>query len=87
MKYEVLCVFDAAVGAFMRPIFTQSVGQAVRSFSDEVNRVDDANTMRSHPNDFALWHLGSFEDSNASFDLLSSPARVSRASEVLIDSK
>ena len=86
MKYAVCAVFDSAVGAFMRPVFTQSVGQMVRSFSDEVNRKAEENVMNNHPDHFSLFHLGVFDDESGRFELFDSPARVSRASEVLIQS-
>lgn len=62
MKYVVVSVRDFAMGAYGRPIFCASRGQAVRSFSDEINREHEANEMYRHPADFDLYVVGSFND-------------------------
>lgn len=66
-KILVLAVRDIQVGAFGRPIFAATRGQAVRSFSDEVNRPVDGNQLASHPEDFQLWHLGEFDEETGEF--------------------
>lgn len=68
MITQVCCVFDDKANAFGTPFFTQSLGQAERSFIDEVNRVDDKNIMYQHPDDFRLFHLGQYDDSTGEFD-------------------
>ena len=40
MKYAVCAVKDRAVDAFNRPIYVPTIGVAIRSFTDEVNRKD-----------------------------------------------
>lgn len=70
MKTVVVAVRDSAVNAFARPVHVQSVGQAVRSFSDEVNRpssVDQPNQMNQHPDDFELYHIADFDDETGAF--------------------
>ena len=37
MKMQVMAIFDKALGAYSRPLFTASRGQAVRAFTDDVN--------------------------------------------------
>jgi hypothetical protein len=59
----VVAVRDAAADAFGRPFFVPSKAAAIRSFSDEVNRVDDNNAFNKHPKDFALYEIGSYDDS------------------------
>ena len=54
MKLEVCAVLDRAVAAYGRPIFVPTNAVAIRSFGDEVNRVDPNNQMNAHPNDFAF---------------------------------
>lgn len=70
MLYVVVSVKDRAVEAFGRPAFFQAVGQAIRSFQDEVNRQADDNVMYKHPDDHDLYQLGTFDDSNGRFDLI-----------------
>lgn len=67
MRSCVVAVRDSAVGAFMRPFFVPSIGSAVRSFSDEVNRKAADNIMSGHPEDFELWHLADFEEESGTF--------------------
>ena len=62
MKLYMFAVFDSAVQGFGRPIFGQSVGQVVRSFSDEVNRNAPDNPYFKHPEDYELRLLGQFDD-------------------------
>lgn len=59
--YVVCSVRDRALDAFMQPIFTPAMGVAIRSFADEVNRPDSP--MFSHPEDYDLYHIGTYDDS------------------------
>lgn len=86
MIYEVFAVFDTAAGVFSRPVFVQSTGMMLRSFSDEVNRSAEDNPMNRHSDDFALFHLGQFDDGVARFELFTQPVRVVSARDVLVSS-
>lgn len=79
MRLVVVCLRDNAAEAFMRPWFAQSLGLAIRSLQDEVNRADSANPIYQHPDDFDLWELGSWVDDSGEFDLLDTPRRVCTA--------
>lgn len=61
---KIVSVFDVAAQAFGRPVFVPSEGVAVRSFSDEVNREAVDNEMNKHPEDFILYYLGTWNDSD-----------------------
>lgn len=67
MKYKVMCVRDRAVDAFSTPFFVRSVGEAVRSFSDEVNRKDDNNQIYKHPEDYDLYLISEFDSDTGLF--------------------
>ncbi|AXH77202.1 MAG: nonstructural protein [Microviridae sp.] len=84
MRMEMFTVYDVALGVFGRPMFLQSVGQAIRSFSDEVNRSSDDNQMNKHPVDFSLYHLGTFIDDDASFEVFDQPKRLAEAADLII---
>lgn len=58
----VFAVYDSAVQAYMTPFFMQSRGQALRAFSDEVNKAGSA--FNAHPGDFTLFHLGGFDQAS-----------------------
>ena len=61
-EYVMVSVRDAKSETFGRPFCMLSIGQAIRSFDDEVNRVAEDNIMNQHPEDFSLYQVGTFED-------------------------
>lgn len=63
----VVAVRDSAVKAYGRPIFVPSVGVALRSFSDEVNREAAENAMNMHPSDFELFEIAAFDEDTGVF--------------------
>lgn len=70
MKTIVMAIKDRALAAFGRPLFFAAVGQGIRTFGDEINRVAPDNTMNAHPDDYDLWELGTFDDMTGEFELL-----------------
>ena len=79
MQLVMYSVFDKAVGAYMRPFFLQSDGQAVRFFMDEINAPDSA--VGRHPEDYSLFRLGVFNDADGGFEPCE-PLCVGRAHEL-----
>lgn len=61
-RFKIVSVFDSAAGVYARPFPVVATGQAVRDFSDEVNRSADDNPLYRHPDDYALFELGWFDD-------------------------
>lgn len=84
MKMIVCAVKDRAADAFARPMFVPSIGIAIRSFSDEVNRNDPENQMFNHSDDFDLYELGEFDDGTGLFVLHDVPKVVSLGKQVKI---
>lgn len=76
MKLIICSVRDRAADVFGQPFYTPALGQAIRSFSDEINRADEKSTLFNHPEDFDLYELGSYNDADASFELLEKPRQV-----------
>lgn len=76
MKYTVVSVRDTAANAYGRPIFTNSLGQAIRSFQDELNREAQDNVMFHHPEDFNLYHLAEFDEDTGQFTNLPQPMQI-----------
>lgn len=85
MRLFVCSVFDSATEAFGRPIFVPHVGQALRGFSDEVRRSAQDNDLFKHSDDFVLYLLGEFDDSDGRFHVASAPTVVVRGKDVLKD--
>lgn len=78
----VCAVHDSAINAFGRPFFVNAKGQALRSFRDEVLRVDPANDLNKHPSDFTLYALGEFDDSVGRFHSETGPELLIRGKDV-----
>lgn len=67
MRMCVVSVYDQAVGAYGRPAFCRSEGEAIRSFADEINRSAPDNAMHAHPEHFTLFFLAHFDDASGAF--------------------
>lgn len=84
MKYKVFAIRDSAAQAFGQPMFHPSTGALLRSLSDQVNGKSAENSpLQGHPEDFELYELGSYDDAEASFQLLSAPSLVSRMKDLV----
>jgi len=64
MNLVIVAVKDRAADAFMRPFFVPTPAMAVRSFMDEVQREAPDNQLFHHSDDFDLYEIGIFDDSN-----------------------
>lgn len=64
-------------------MFLITEGQALRSFTDEVNRKDENNSLNKHPEDFELYALGIFDTQTGLFET-QAPKQVITAKQVLI---
>lgn len=83
-KLIVVSVRDRQMDAFNRPFFVPSVGLAIRSFTDEVNRKADNNPMFMHANDFELFRIGTWDEDTALFENLEPPMSIAIAANVLV---
>lgn len=81
---EVFSFYDSAVEAYMPPFYMKSKGEALRVFSDLVN--DKSHGFSKHPEDFTLFHLGSWNDSDAFYQPLLTPVSLGKAIEYVSDS-
>lgn len=68
MNLIIVAVKDRAADAFMRPFFVPTANMAIRSFMDEVNRESSDNQLFAHPDDFDLYEIGIFDDSNGAIN-------------------
>lgn len=84
MQMYVISVRDIKADSFGKPFYTLSLGEAVRSFGDEVNRSDQQNLLYMHPDDFELFHLGFFESDDGRFELLPQPKQIAVASTMKV---
>jgi hypothetical protein len=84
MKLTLCSVKDRAADAFGRPMFVRSIGEAIRSFSDEVNRNAEDNQLFNHSDDFDLFELGEFDDNTGMIQVHDQPKLVSLGKQVKI---
>lgn len=56
----IIAVHDRQLDSYLRPFVAQSIGQAIRSFRDEVNRTDS--DLNKHPEDYTLFHIGNYDE-------------------------
>lgn len=74
MLMKVFCIYDSKAEAYLQPFFMRSKGEALRALQ---TLVEDANhNFCKFSADFSLFELGSFDDSRAFFDLLSTPKSI-----------
>lgn len=67
MILKIFAVRDRQGESFAAPMFIPMPGQAIRSFTDEVNRSAGDNPLFAHPDDFDLYQLGDFDTSTGRF--------------------
>lgn len=82
MQLLVVTLLDAKAEAFNVPQFVQSLGGAIRAFTDEINRPDTNNVLYNHPSDFLLYHLGTYDDQTARFEFLDVPRIIATGADL-----
>jgi len=81
MIKDVFVVQDAKVQAFGTPFFLENITVAIRAFAHAAN--DKQNDIGRYPTDFNLYHLGTYDDQTAKFDLLPAPFHLALASTLI----
>lgn len=79
MNLKMFCVYDSKALAYMSPFFMSSIGQATRAFGDTCN--DKGSGFNKHPEDYTLFYVGDWNDTNASFQPLKTPTSLGLAIE------
>ena len=83
MKLKIFAIRDNATDMYGTPMFPVTTGQAIRSFSDEVNRQADDNMIYKHPNDYDLYELGTYNGNTGTFET-DTPARIATGNQVVL---
>lgn len=78
---QCVAIRDVKSDAFNLPATVPSLGLAIRSFTDEVNRSDANNAMNRHPSDFSLYHIGQYDDSTGTLVPISPPTLLIEATQ------
>lgn len=77
---SVFAIFDQKANNFMSPTYFNYKGQASRWFEDILKERDLP--FSKHPEDYALYHLGTFDQYTGKFESLTAPDLVIRATEL-----
>lgn len=59
IEKQVFTVYDSAAKAFLDPFFEGTIEQAIRRFRSTVNHPEPS-LMSQYPEDYTLFHMGSF---------------------------
>lgn len=84
MKVFVTSVFDSKMKLFYIPKFYVTLGQAERTFGDDVNNPQQ--DMFKHAEDYSLFHIGFYNDETGMFENLTAPQQLVSALSVKKDS-
>jgi len=76
MRLYIFAVRDIATAQYGTPMFLIAEGQAVRSFSDEINRSAADNALYMHPDDYELFFLGAYDTETGKIDPLPDPKSI-----------
>lgn len=71
MKLNAYAVYDDKAVRFMRPFFINTHGEAIRSFGQSSK--DPNSLAATHPGDFKLYYIGTFDDETAKLTTLDTP--------------
>lgn len=83
MLMTIVAVRDKKCDCFSRPFFAQTPAAAIRSFSDEVNRAHEENPYYKHPEDYALYELGQYNDEDGSINTHALPKLLIQADQTI----
>lgn len=83
MITQVFAVRDRQAQAYGNPFFMHTKGLAIRSFTQEVTRKDASNMLNLHPEDFDLYCLGSYDDSDGMLHPLTPPECVIQGTQAI----
>ncbi|QXP08180.1 MAG: nonstructural protein [Arizlama microvirus] len=71
--YEVYSVYDKKAFAFNIPLFMPTEQTILRRLSLTINNATSENVLYYHTEDFALYHIGTFNDNSGVFTPDSTP--------------
>lgn len=81
MRLVVCVIRDSAADDYGTPYTFKTVGEAVRSFTDIVNRPDENSNVYNHPQDFELFKIAEYETSTGEFFVGEPPRSLIRGAE------
>ena len=82
MILQVFSIHDSKAAAYLAPFFQPTSALAVRMFTDAAN--DPESNICRHPEDFTLFHMGSYDNETNTFDLLDATTAMMKALQVKV---
>lgn len=80
MKTEMFVIYDNKARAYNKPFYMLNADCAVRTFRDLAN--DPASEISKNPEDYSMFHIGTYDDENATCEMHPSPLHVANAHEI-----
>lgn len=84
MKMPIIAIRDSVGDVYQHFSSIQSVGAAVRSFTDEVNRASPDNMLYMHAADYELFLLGEFDVVTGRIEVHADKVSLCRGADVKI---
>lgn len=81
MNLEVFSIYDSKISDYSNPMFLSHVGEALRGWEAVCN--DASTKMNKYPEDFTLFHIGTWDSTTASFKMLNTPKSLATALSVI----
>lgn len=77
MQLKAYSIRDSKAEVFNTPFFSKTHGEAERNFQQLTK---DSNSMvNKYPEDYDLYHLGTYDDSTGTFEALDTPQHMVKA--------
>ena len=82
MELQIYAIRDQKGACYLSPFYKKTPGEAQRDFQSAVNDNRENNMFSKYPEDFDLFHLGTYCDQTGKITPLSTPAHVVKAIDV-----
>lgn len=80
MKLKVYSIYDSKAEAYLQPFFMANKGTAIRAITDILRQNDHQFTK--YPEDYTLFELGEYDDSNGQMQPHLTPMPICKAIEL-----
>jgi len=77
MTHKIYSIRDQKAEYFTQPFFKKTHGEAERDFHQLVN--DEKSQLNKFPEDFDLYHLGTYDDETGKMTPLDTPQHITKA--------
>lgn len=81
MKLKIYSIYDTAAKSFAQPFFLHTDAVAIRAFKDNVNSPDSV--INKNPEQFTLYTIGLFDDSQGTILAEASPEPIINAAQLI----